>query len=76
MSEQYWLHWNQVDLERRQLHPSKTKNGDPPVIPLNSVVLAALDQLKGTEVRSATDPVFPSVRTGAGIERMVLDGPR
>jgi hypothetical protein len=45
MSEQYWLHWNQVDLERRQLHPSKTKNGDPPVIPLNPVVLAALDQL-------------------------------
>jgi hypothetical protein len=25
MSEQYWLHWNQVDLERRQLHPSKPR---------------------------------------------------
>ena len=27
MSEQYGLHWHQVDFERRQLHLSKTKSG-------------------------------------------------
>jgi integrase len=68
MSEQYGLHWNQVDFERRQLHLTKTKNGDPRVIPLNSVALAALDQLKGTEDRPATDPVFPSARTGDSLK--------
>jgi site-specific recombinase XerD len=41
------------------------------VIPLNAVALAALDQLKGTEDRPATEPVFPSARTGD-----FLQGPR
>jgi integrase len=69
MSEQYGLRWNQVDFERRQLHLSKTKNGDPRVIPLNAVALAALDQLKGTEDPPATEePVFPSARTGDSLQ--------
>jgi integrase len=71
MSEQHGLCWNQVDFERRQLHLSKTKNGDPRVIPLNAVALAALDQLKGAESKPGTSPVFPSVRTGDA-----LQGPR
>lgn len=41
MSEQYGLQWGQVDLERRQIHLLKTKNGDPRTIPLNSVALSA-----------------------------------
>ena len=68
MSEQYGLHWDQVDFERRQLHLLKTKNGDPRVIPLNAVALAALDQLKGKETRPGTAPVFPSVRTGDALQ--------
>jgi integrase len=68
MSEQYGLHWNQVDFERRQLHLSKTKNGDPRVIPLNAVALAALGQLKGKESRSEKEPVFPSARTGDSLQ--------
>jgi integrase len=68
MSEQYGLHWNQVDFERRQLHLTKTKNGDPRVIPLNTVALAALDQLNGKKTRPATEPVFPSARTGDSLQ--------
>jgi integrase len=68
MSEQYGLHWNQIDFERRQLHLTKTKNGDPRVIPLNAVALAALDQLNGKKTRPGTDPVFPSARTGDSLQ--------
>jgi len=45
MGEQYGLHWNQIDFERRQLHLLKTKNGDPRVIPLNSVALGGVIKL-------------------------------
>jgi integrase len=67
-SEQYGPHWSQVDLERRQLHLLKTKNGDPRVIPLNSVALAALGQLKGKDTQAGTAPVFPSARTGDSLQ--------
>jgi integrase len=62
MSEQYGLHWNQVDSERRQIHLPKTKNGDPRTIPLNSVALEALEQLRGESKKPGTTPVFPSLR--------------
>lgn len=68
MSEQYGLHWNQIDFERRQLHLAKTKNGDPRVIPLNAVAVAALDQLKGKKDKPGSSPVFPSVRTGESLQ--------
>ncbi len=71
MSEQYSLLWNQVDFERRQLHLLKTKNGDPRIIPLNAVVLAALRGLRSGGTPPGTTPVFPSVRTGNS-----LQGPR
>jgi integrase len=62
MSEQYGLHWIQVDFERRQIHLPKTKNGDPRTIPLNSVALEALSQLQGESKKPGTAPVFPSLR--------------
>jgi integrase len=68
MGEQYGLQWNQVDFERRQLHLMKTKNGDPRVIPLNAVALAALGELQGEDTRPGTSPVFPSVRTGVALQ--------
>jgi integrase len=68
MSEQYGLRWNQVDFERRQLHLSRTKNGDPRVIPLNAVALAALDELKDKKSPPGTEPIFPSVRTGDSLQ--------
>jgi integrase len=63
MSEQYGLGWNQVDFERRQVHLTRTKNGDSRTIPLNSVALGALKEMRGGGKRKGADPVFPSVRT-------------
>jgi len=68
MSEQYGLRWNQVDFERRQLHLIRTKNPDSRIIPLNSVALGALQELRGGQTRPGTDPVFPSVRTGDALQ--------
>jgi integrase len=68
MSEQYGLRWNQVDFERRQLHLTRTKNGDSRTIPLNSIALNALQELQGGKTWPATDPVFPSVRTGDSLQ--------
>ena len=57
MTEQYSLKWNQIDLERKQLHLGKTKNGRPRVIPLNSVAISALEELRGDHPSRV---VFPS----------------
>ena len=45
-SEQFGLRWNQIDLERKLLTLPKTKNGSSRVIRLNSVALAAFQQLR------------------------------
>jgi integrase len=68
MIDQYELHWNQVDFERRQLHLLKTKNGDPRAIPLNAVAMAALHQLQGKGIRLGADLVFPLARTGDALQ--------
>lgn len=64
MSEQYSLRWSQVDLERRQIHLARTKNGDPRTIPLNALAVDALKQLRGSPKRAGNDPVFRSIRSG------------
>jgi integrase len=46
-SEQYALVWDRVDLTRRVLTIPNSKNGNTRHIPLNSVALAALQQLFG-----------------------------
>lgn len=68
MSEQYKLRWNEVDLERRQLHLARTKNGDPRTISLNGVAVAALIQLKGKDKAGGATPIFPSVRSGDSLQ--------
>src|SRR5258708_2805431 len=68
MSEQYSLDWNQVDFERRQVHLSRTKNGDSRTIPLNSVALGALKDLRGRNKPKGPDPVFPSARSGTALQ--------
>jgi integrase len=68
MSEQYGLSWKQVDLERRQLHLLRTKNGDPRTIPLNSIALAALRELQAGQPEPGTELVFPSLRTGDALQ--------
>jgi integrase len=68
MSEQYGLHWNEIDFERRQIHLPKTKNGDPRTIPLNSIALEALGHLRGESEKPGTAPVFPSLRGSATLQ--------
>jgi integrase len=68
MSEQYSLRWTQVDFERRQIHLPQTRNGDPRTIPLNTVALGALKQLRGAGRPAGNAPVFPSVRGGEALQ--------
>lgn len=68
MSEQYSLLWNQVSFERRQIHLPKTKNGHPRTLPLNTIALAALKQMRGEDTPAGTTPVFPSTWTGDALQ--------
>jgi integrase len=67
MSEQYGLKWKQVDLEMKQIHLHKTKNGHPRVVRLNSVAVSALQSLHSPKTK-LSDYVFPSVRTGEALQ--------
>lgn len=65
-AEQFGLKWNQVDLERKILTLPKTKNGTTRHIPLNSVAIAALSELK---TKGSKGHVFPSARIeGEGLQ--------
>jgi integrase len=44
-SELYSLEWDRVDLERRQLHLLKTKNGTARVVILTEAAVNALKEL-------------------------------
>jgi integrase len=68
MGEQYSLRWNQVSFERRQIHLPKTKNGHPRTLPLNTVALAALKQMREEGTPSGTAPVFPSSWSGGALQ--------
>jgi integrase len=68
MGEQYSLLWNQVSFERRQIHLPKTKNGHPRTLPLNTIALAALKQMRGEGTPVGTAPVFPSTWTGDALQ--------
>lgn len=68
MREQYSLRWNRVDLERRQIHLDRTKNGEARTIPLNAVAMSALEQLLAEKHRPASERVFPSPRTGNSLQ--------
>lgn len=45
-SEQYRIDWDRVDLERRQLHLLKTKNGSARVVILTKDAVEALERLR------------------------------
>ena len=65
-SEQLGLKWSQVDLERKQVTLTQTKNGKPRHIPLNAVALAAFQSLK-YDGQSKDSPVFPG-RDGKAVQ--------
>jgi integrase len=68
LSEQYSLEWIQVDLERRSIHLTKTKNGQDRDIPMVKDVSDALEELfklTGAK-RNKGVPVFKRKRGGEG----------
>ena len=67
-SEQYGLTWENVNLTRRVLTISRSKNGETRHVPLNGVALAALGTL-----RQRSDSTGPVIRNLAGEP---LAGPR
>lgn len=68
MGEQYSLRWSQVSFERRQIHLPKTKNGHPRTLPLNTVALAAMEQMRGRGKPPGTAPVFLSTWSGDALQ--------
>lgn len=58
LSEQYSCMWSQVDLERRTIELTKTKNGSARTVHLNADALRAIGSLK-RPLQKASDPVFP-----------------
>jgi integrase len=61
-SELYSLEWDRVDLERRQLHLLKTKNGTARVVILTAAAVSALEELE--DRRSPTSPHVCLTRYG------------
>ena len=59
LGEQYSCYWSQVDLERRMIRLTETKNGSARTVHLDSDALTAIKSLK-TVGRKPTDHVFNS----------------
>jgi len=57
--EQFSLEWGQVDLKRKVIRLTKTKNGSARNVPLNTVALDALTRQQAAVAHGARDPVFP-----------------
>jgi integrase len=57
--EQYSLTWEQVDLKRKVIRLTKTKNGSARNVPLNSVALEALKKQQASVAHQRGDDVFP-----------------
>jgi integrase len=57
--EQYSLTWEQVDLKRKVIRLTKTKNGSARNVPLNSVALEALKEQQASVAHQRGDDVFP-----------------
>jgi integrase len=57
--EQFSLQWDQVDLKRKVIRLTKTKNGSARNVPLNSIALEALTQQREAVPHDAGKPVFP-----------------
>jgi integrase len=57
--EQFSLEWGQVDIKRKLIRLTTTKNGSARNVPLNSVAHESLTQHRETVPHNASDPVFP-----------------
>ncbi len=59
LSEQYSLAWGQVNLDRRTIDLTKTKNGSSRTVHLNADVVAAFETVKLKRPKPS-EPVFPN----------------
>ena len=57
--EQFSLEWGQVDLKRKVIRLTETKNGSARNVPLNSVALETLTKHREAVPHDADKPVFP-----------------
>lgn len=57
--EQFSLEWGQVDMKRKVIRLTVTKNGSARNVPINSVALKSLTQHREAVPHGASDPVFP-----------------
>jgi integrase len=57
--EQFSLEWGQVDLKRKVIRLTKTKNGSARNVPLNSVALETLTRHRESVAHAPADAVFP-----------------
>lgn len=57
LSEQYSCVWSQIDLKRRTIELTKTKNGSARTVHLNADALRAIESLK-RPLQKVSDPVF------------------
>jgi integrase len=57
--EQFSLTWNQIDLKRRIIRLTETKNGSARNVPLNSIAFDALRKQQTMVPHKAADRVFP-----------------
>jgi integrase len=57
--EQFSLEWGQVDMKRKVIRLTNTKNGSARNVPLNSVALEALTKQREAVPHEADKPVFP-----------------
>jgi len=64
LSEQYGLHWNCVDLERRQITIPRSKHGGIRYIPLDNTAMSALLALRSRG--NGSGPVMVSGESGHG----------
>jgi Integrase len=58
LSEMYTLTWDQVDIPKRTIFLSKTKNGDKRQVPMSSVVVSMLEEAKKHRERELVFPWF------------------
>jgi integrase len=60
LSEQFTLQWKYLNFERKIVDLTKTKNGVPRIVPLNSIALAAFIEQKKGITPSGNDLIFPN----------------
>ncbi len=65
-AEQFSIDWIQVDFERREIHLTRTKNGEDRDVPMVSLVRAALLAERDRARPKKSDKVFSRPRKGKG----------